>query len=107
MTAWSLSQLLEDLHGEIEHKLEIARKSFGHNVAKGDASEGVWLEMLQTYLPKRYQAEKAFVVDSEGKFSEQIDIVIFDIIFQFINYGKINITSTLYWAILSFLFYYM
>jgi len=50
----------------------------GHSVAKGDASEGVWLELLQTYLPKRYQAAKAFVVDSEGVFSDQIDVLVFD-----------------------------
>ncbi|MBB4818690.1 hypothetical protein HNP29_002067 [Pseudomonas alcaligenes] len=34
--------------------------------------------MLDTYLPKRYQAAKAFVVDSLGNFSEQIDVVVFD-----------------------------
>jgi hypothetical protein len=49
-----------------------------HPVSKGDASEVVWLEMLQTYLPRRYQAAKAHVVDSEGAFSDQIDVVIFD-----------------------------
>src|SRR5262249_49951459 len=43
-----------------------------------DASEEVWLELLQTYLPKRYQAAKAHVVDSNGTFSDQIDVVIFD-----------------------------
>jgi hypothetical protein len=34
--------------------------------------------MLNTYLPKRYQAAKAFVLDADGNLSEQIDIVIFD-----------------------------
>lgn len=33
---------------------------------------------MQDYLPQRYRAEKAHVVDSNGEFSEQIDIVIFD-----------------------------
>ena len=50
----------------------------GHPGAKGDASESVWLQMLNDYLPKRYEAAKAFVVDSHGHFSEQIDVVIFD-----------------------------
>ena len=44
----------------------------------GHASENVWLEMLQTYLPQRYQASSAHIVDSQGKFSDQIDVVIFD-----------------------------
>lgn len=46
--------------------------------AKGDASESVWRELLQAYLPKRYQAETAHVVDSKGAFSDQIDVVVFD-----------------------------
>ncbi len=50
----------------------------GHPVAKGDASEGVWLKLLETYLPYRYQVAKAFVVDSTGAFSEQIDVLVFD-----------------------------
>lgn len=78
MSDWSLSQLLASLHDDIENRLGIARKSFAHPGTKGDASEGVWLELLQTYLPMRYQAAKAHVVDSEGAFSEQIDVVVFD-----------------------------
>jgi len=78
MTNWSLTKLLEGLHDDIHQKLEFAKNSIGHSVSKGDASEDVWLELFKTYLPKRYQAEKAYVVDSEGTFSQQIDIVIFD-----------------------------
>jgi hypothetical protein len=78
MTTWSLSQLLAGLHDDIQQRLDTVRKSFGHPGTKGDASEKVWLELLQTYLPRRYQAEKAHVVDSNGTFSEQIDVVVFD-----------------------------
>lgn len=78
MSAWSLSELLADLHADIEQRLAIARKAFGHTTTKGDASQNVWLELLQKYLPQRYQAESAHVVDSNGAFSEQIDVVIFD-----------------------------
>ncbi len=59
-------------------KLETVRQSFGHPRTKGDASEKVWLELLQTYLPQRYQAATAHVVDSKGVFSDQIDVVVFD-----------------------------
>jgi hypothetical protein len=78
MSEWSLSVLLSGLHEDIERRLETARKCFGHPSTKGDASEQVWLELLQKYLPQRYQAAKAHVVDSQGVFSDQIDIVIFD-----------------------------
>jgi hypothetical protein len=66
------------LHDDIQLKLAISRKSFAHPGTKGDASESVWLEMLQAYLPQRYQAASAHVVDSLGQFSDQIDIVVFD-----------------------------
>lgn len=78
MTSWSLPKLLSALHKEIERRLETCRDCMGHPGTKGDASEQVWLELFKTYLPKRYAAEKAHVVDSKGNFSQQIDVVIFD-----------------------------
>ncbi len=65
MSQWNLSKLLGDLHADIEQRLRTSR-SFGHPGAKGDASEGVWVEMLAKYLPERYAVENAFVVDSDG-----------------------------------------
>jgi hypothetical protein len=78
MTDWSLPKLLAGLHDDIERRLQTARESFGHPTAKGDASANVWLELFETYLPRRYRAETAHIVDSKGTFSEQIDIAIFD-----------------------------
>ena len=75
---WSIQTLLSELHDDIQERLARARKAFGHPGTKGDASEAVWLELLQTYLPRRYQAASAHVVDSEGTFSDQIDVVVFD-----------------------------
>src|SRR5437879_2005593 len=78
MSKWSLSQVLAGLHDDIQNRLAIARQTFGHPGTKGDASERVWVELLQKYLPERYKAEKAHVVDSNGTFSDQIDVVVFD-----------------------------
>jgi len=78
MNTWSLSRLLEGLHDDIQQRLKISSNSLIHPVTKGDASERVWLTLLQNYLPQRYQAETAHVVDSKGNFSQQIDVVIFD-----------------------------
>ena len=78
MSEWSLEQLLAELHEDIHRRLEAARRSFGHSGTKGDASETVWLDLLQTYLPRRYHADKAHVVDSRGQFSDQIDVVVYD-----------------------------
>ncbi len=57
--AWSLPHLLAALNDDIAHRLETSRATFGHPGTKGDASESVWLGMLQTYLPTRYQAAAA------------------------------------------------
>jgi len=78
VTKWSLPVLLSELHASIEEGLARSRRAIGHPVAKGDASEGVWLTLLSKYLPERYKAAKAFVVDSKGAFSQQLDVVIYD-----------------------------
>jgi hypothetical protein len=78
MSDWSLSELLGGLHDDIQQRLATARKALAHPGSKGSASENVWLELLQTYLPHRYQAASAHVVDSQGDFSDQIDVVVFD-----------------------------
>src|SRR5262249_17516111 len=66
------------LHTDIHQKLETVRRTFDHPGTKGDGSEQVWLDLFNQYLPQRYQAAKAHVVDSQGNFSEQIDVVVFD-----------------------------
>lgn len=78
MSNWHLPNLLAGLHEDIESRLGIVRGKIGHQGKKGDASEAVWIELLDTYLPQRYKAATAHVVDSEGVFSEQIDVVVFD-----------------------------
>jgi hypothetical protein len=78
MSEWSLAQLLSSLHEDIQQRLATVRKAIHHPGSKGDASENVWIDMLDLYLPKRYQTAKAHVVDSLGNFSQQIDVVVFD-----------------------------
>jgi hypothetical protein len=51
---------------------------FEHPSAAGAATERHWLDVLVRYLPKRYSAASAFVIDSDGRRSRQIDIAIFD-----------------------------
>lgn len=75
---WSLPLLLEELNASVTADLQRARKALGHPTDLGDASEEIWIELFNKYLPRRYQAIKATVVDSTGRFSEQIDVVIHD-----------------------------
>jgi hypothetical protein len=75
---WSLETLLAGLHNEIQLRLERSRAAIGHPVAKGDATEAIWIELLKGYLPERHRVDRAFVIDSKDKVSQQIDIVIYD-----------------------------
>ena len=63
--AWSLTDILSGLHDDIHQKLETVRKSFSHPGTKGDGSEQVWIDLLNEYLPQRYRAAKAHVVDRD------------------------------------------
>lgn len=74
---WSLPALFADFHAKIQAELATARK-LGHPTDKGDASEQVWIDVLTQYLPRRYEARKGFVVDSQGVFSQQIDVIVHD-----------------------------
>ncbi|MFX1514246.1 MAG: DUF6602 domain-containing protein [Promethearchaeota archaeon] len=73
-----LRQIFLGLQGQMLAKLSLNREILKHPVAKGDATELEWIELLSTYLPTRYRVEKAFVIDHRGRLSEQIDVVIFD-----------------------------
>ncbi len=66
------------LQKQMRSKLSLNKKILTHPVTKGDASESEWINMLTSYLPSRYRADRAFVIDCEGNVSDQIDIVIYD-----------------------------
>lgn len=74
----NIREIFLGLQGQMRSKLSLNKKILTHPVSKGDASELEWVDMLGSYLPRRYQVEKAFVIDHKGTISEQIDIVIFD-----------------------------
>jgi hypothetical protein len=74
----TIHQLFLDLQGELSARLRTSRRSVRHPGTKGDVTESGWTAMLSTFLPKRYSAEKGLVVDSSGRLSQQIDLIIFD-----------------------------
>jgi hypothetical protein len=77
-TKINIKDIFSGLQKQMEAKLTFNRDVVDHPTAKGTFTELEWVEMLSTYLPKRYSADNAFVIDSEGNVSDQIDIVIFD-----------------------------
>ena len=62
----------------METSLTVSNIAIFHSAEKGGSSETDWIRWFKAYLPKRYQADKAFVVDSKDNMSDQIDVVIYD-----------------------------
>lgn len=74
----SLTQLFDGLHRSLESELGIVRGTIGHAGTMGSVSEDRWIRMLSEHLPKRYKVNRAFVIDSNGACSDQIDVVVHD-----------------------------
>lgn len=74
----SLKEMFASLQKEMEAALDVNRKVIFHQASKGDATEDRWIEFFRKYLPKRYNVDKAMVIDHEGNVSQQIDIVLYD-----------------------------
>lgn len=70
--------LFEGLQAAMLAELNTSRQNLTHAPTLGGVTEQRWAQLLTTYLPKRYCVSPAFVLDSEGSISDQIDLVIYD-----------------------------
>lgn len=87
----SLRNVYKQVQSQMAAKLTVSNTAIYHNSEKGDSSETDWIDWCKTYLPKRYQVDKAFVVDSKDKFSEQIDMVIYDAQYSLLVFEHNNV----------------
>ncbi len=85
-----LTEILDGLQARLEGGLRGNRAAVTHPGARGEASEEDWLRVLNDHLPRRYQADRAFVIDSRGECSDQIDIVIYDREYSPFLYNQAN-----------------
>src|SRR5258707_5656170 len=53
-------------------------RMFEHGPTAGAATEQQWLAVFERYLPRRYRAASAFVIDSRGHLLSQIELAAFD-----------------------------
>lgn len=63
---------------QLRAEMLAAPQLVGHMPTIGDGSEAGWIRMLGGFLPKRYAVDTAFVVDSCGQESLQLDAVVYD-----------------------------
>lgn len=59
-------------------QLKLAEFSITHDGKRGDVAEHHFISILRRFLPSRYQVDSAIVIDSQGRTSDQIDVVIYD-----------------------------
>ena len=83
-----LQRLFTALQEQLETNLRTGQKALTHPTAKGDSTELDWVKALHDHLPQRYKVSKAFVIDSNGKKSDQIDVVIYDRQYTPLLYNK-------------------
>lgn len=74
----NIASLFGGMQKQMVAQLNTNRKYILHSGSKGDSLENVWIEWLKRYLPNRYNVDKAIVIDSTGKLSHQLDLVIYD-----------------------------
>lgn len=72
-----LQEIFSDVQSYLDGKFKRNRKT-PHDGKKGEANEQAFIKILKEYLPNRYAVESGIIIDSQGKTSDQIDIVIFD-----------------------------
>lgn len=76
--AVDLRRLLIGEQEKLERDFTSVRDALDHPGAKGDGFEAAWTRVIGGFLPRRYAVGRAFVVDADGKSSDQIDLVIHD-----------------------------
>jgi hypothetical protein len=102
MNEFDMEQAFLGRQNVLNATLTAGRTVAYHPTAIGDNAELNWIKMLREFLPTRYGVSCAFVVDSDGHASEQIDVVVHDRHFSpllFQDEGGIYITAESVYAV--------
>lgn len=83
-----LSMLYAGMQREMLEKLQAGALPLVHSGTKGDNTEANWIEWFRAYLPERYKVDKAIIIDSTGKESDQIDLVIYDAQYSYLVFHQ-------------------
>lgn len=62
----------------LQAQLELSRKSITQSGVLGEVNENRFIDVLRRYLPRRYAVDTGIVLDSLGKTSDQIDVIVYD-----------------------------
>lgn len=87
-----LTELFAALQSDMISKANFSTV-LNHPTDKGDNSEENWIRWFNDYLPQRYKAAKATIIDSKGCISDQIDLVLYDAQYSYLAFNE---NGTLY-----------
>ncbi len=62
----------------LKSELEMSSASITHNGTMGEVNEQYFIEVIRRYMPDRYAVDTGIIIDSNGKTSDQIDVIIYD-----------------------------
>lgn len=62
----------------LKSQLDLSATTITHNGVMGDVNEQLFIDIIKKYLPDRYAVDTGIVIDSLGKTSDQIDVIIYD-----------------------------
>jgi hypothetical protein len=74
----SLMNMLRVSEGQLRLSLDEARARFAHAGNKGDEVERAASQFLREHLPRRYGVGEGEIIDTHGKRSGQLDVVVSD-----------------------------
>lgn len=74
----TLRALFDGMQQNLHQTLTTSTSVILHPGAKGTATEVHWAAMLTEHLPNRYAVKQGFVIDHQGRRSDQIDIILYD-----------------------------
>jgi len=73
-----VSNLFRNVAKTFDIEFGAITKEISHNLKSGEAREHALREILKKYLPQRIGIDQGFIIDTQGRESKQIDIVVYD-----------------------------
>jgi len=73
-----LQQAFHEQQESLLANLRLSAASITHDGKRGDVDEQHFIGVLRSYLPDRYRVDSGIAIDSRGRTSDQLDVVIYD-----------------------------
>ena len=73
-----LARIMSEVSAEMKHSFAKAMAAFSHSLTKGEAVEETVRRFLRDRLPSSIKVAKGQIIDSHGRRSKQLDVIVYD-----------------------------